>query len=120
MRISRFYKEGVLHFSCWMVGFKIQRVEVIPFRFQFWAFGDFPAHADKNIGGTLLQELQRMASAMTTTAHSGGHIDGFFHEHASFVFRLQLLFSCCERFIDLAAGLAHPFAGTRSEERRVG
>src|SRR5699024_12725830 len=48
MGVSRFNKKGVLHFSSWMVWFKVQRVKVVPFGFQFRTFSDFPPHSDKN------------------------------------------------------------------------
>ena len=56
VRLNRVDEEGVLHGACGVIRVKVERIEVEPFAFELWAFGDFPTHADEDVADLFLKQ----------------------------------------------------------------
>ena len=59
--LGRLDEERVLHVAGGVVRLEVQGIEVEPLGLDLGPFGDFPAHADKDVRHAVLQRGQRVA-----------------------------------------------------------
>ena len=69
--------ERVLHLAGRVIRAEVQGIEVVPFRFDFRAGGNLPAHGDEEVLDVLHQLGQRMTGAQRLAVHRQRHVHGF-------------------------------------------
>ena len=109
--LGRLNEERVLHVAGRVVRLEVQGIEVEPLRLDLGPFGDFPTHADKDVGDAVLQRGQRVACAGPAPARRRRDVHGLFDEDPRVVLGFELGRAVRERLVDASPRGAHEFAG---------